>query len=154
REGLVHEAVAVVVEAVAAGLAARLVGARVVALPPARAFAGRGGAGADAVRAAEVGRRGEAFVDGAVAVVVPTVAHLGAVEAAGVLAAVAQDAFEVVEAARARDDGARAGVADFARVRERAGLAAHAPVQEVAREVEVLVGVAVAVVVEPVALLE
>src|SRR5690606_8447935 len=110
RMALVDDAVAVVVERVAARLDA-LVGAGIEALPPERPTAGRSGAGAHPVRVAEARRRREPLVGRAVAVVVASVADLGACEVARVLAAVRGQAVAVVvagEAARERAAPARA----------------------------------------------
>src|SRR5690606_3242333 len=125
RVRLVDAPVAVVVERVAARLVA-LPARGIVALPPARAPARRARAGAHAVRVAEEARRHEALVDRAVAVVVAPVAHLGAGEVAGVLAAVGLAPVEVVEAGGTARDAARAGHAGGRRVGERAHVAARA----------------------------
>src|SRR5690606_36788362 len=110
-EGLGHAAVAVVVQPGAARLHA-LVGARVEALPPERALAGRGGAAADAVGVAVARGRGEPLVRRAVAVVVAAVADLGAGELARVLAAVGGVAVAIVVAGDAAAEHAGAARAD------------------------------------------
>src|SRR5690606_3737490 len=152
-EGLVHRAVAVVVERVAGGLALLEGRGRVHADeavdPAARGLRG----GADAVRVAEAGRDGDVLVGVAVAVVVPAVTDLGSGELALVLAA-RQIRVEVVEPAVAGGDHARGRDALRGRVREVARVAARAAVADVRLEEEVLVDVRVAVVVRAVAQLD
>ena len=172
-ETLVGAAVAVLVLAVAGLVAARRAGilaaipgvavqvdeARVAgrhrAQPRAADALGAGGRAGSAAGAAvsEIGVEIEALVGGVIAVVVQPVADLDAAVRghAPRLAAVLGPAVDVLEVAQAGPDRAGAVHARGRRVGQAAGVVAGAAVVDVRGEIGILVGVAVAVVVDGVA---